>query len=40
MDRSSKYKWELGKPPPILDEHSQTKHQLVYDYFDGILKLL
>ncbi len=29
---ADKYDWELGKPPPRLQEHSQAKHALIADY--------
>lgn len=27
-----KYDWQIGNPPPDLDDHSQTKHMLIADY--------
>ncbi len=27
-----KYIWEIGAPPPVLDEHSKTKHLIVKEY--------
>jgi len=27
-----KYFWQIGKPPPLLDRHSQTKHSIIEEY--------
>lgn len=32
MASDDKYLWQVGSPPPILDRHSQTKHNIVEDY--------
>jgi len=32
MSSDDKYFWQIGSPPPILDRHSQTKHNIVEEY--------
>lgn len=32
MSSDNKYLWQIGSPPPILDRHSQTKHDIVEEY--------
>lgn len=32
MSSDNKYLWQIGSPPPILDRHSQTKHNIVEEY--------
>ncbi len=32
MASDDKYFWQIGSPPPVLDRHSQTKHNVVEDY--------
>ncbi|MDD5057979.1 MAG: three-Cys-motif partner protein TcmP [Sideroxydans sp.] len=41
MASDDKYLWQIGSPPPILDRHSQTKHNIVEDYVRRyVLKLM
>lgn len=41
MASDDKYRWQIGSPPPILDRHSQTKHNIVEDYVRRyVLKLM
>ncbi|WP_370980065.1 three-Cys-motif partner protein TcmP [Agaribacterium sp. ZY112] len=30
--QEDKYQWQIGSPPPSLDEHSQTKHKITTTY--------
>ena len=32
MASDDKYQWRVGQPPPILDRHSQTKHNIIEEY--------
>ncbi|MFA6062888.1 MAG: three-Cys-motif partner protein TcmP [Gallionella sp.] len=41
MKSDDKYLWKVGSPPPVLDRHSQTKHNIVEDYVRRyVLKLM
>lgn len=41
MSSDDKYLWQIGSPPPALDRHSQTKHNIVEDYVRRyVLKLM
>lgn len=41
MSSDDKYYWQIGSPPPTLDRHSQTKHNIVEDYVRRyVLKLM
>lgn len=41
MASDDKYLWQIGSPPPLLDKHSQTKHNIVEDYVRRyVLKLM
>ncbi|MFY9259135.1 MAG: three-Cys-motif partner protein TcmP [Gallionella sp.] len=41
MTSDNKYFWQVGYPPPIVDRHSQTKHQIVEEYVRRyVLKLM
>lgn len=41
MASDDKYLWQIGSPPPVLDRHSQTKHEIVEDYVRRyVLKLM
>jgi three-Cys-motif partner protein len=41
MASDDKYLWQIGSPPPILDRHSQTKHNIIEDYVRRyVLKLM
>lgn len=41
MASDDKYLWQIGSPPPALDRHSQTKHNIVEDYVRRyVLKLM
>lgn len=41
MSSDDKYFWQIGSPPPLLDRHSQTKHDIVEDYVRRyVLKLM
>lgn len=37
---AAKYNWEVGRSPPILDEHSRAKHRLVRDYISRYIEIL
>jgi len=32
MASDDKYLWQIGSPPPLLERHSQTKHNIVEEY--------
>lgn len=41
MSSDDKYLWQIGSPPPLLDRHSQTKHNIVEEYVRRyVLKLM
>lgn len=41
MASDDKYFWRVGFPPPLLDRHSRTKHDIVEDYVRRyVLKLM
>lgn len=41
MASDDKYHWKIGFRPPLLDRHSQTKHDIVEDYVRRyVLKLM
>lgn len=40
VKEKKKYQWEIGKTLPLLDEHSQTKHQLVSDYLKRYVEVV
>lgn len=41
MSSDDKYFWQIGSPPPPLDRHSQTKHDIVEEYVRRyVLKLM
>ncbi len=41
MASDDKHLWQIGSPPPILDRHSQTKHNIIEDYVRRyVLKLM
>lgn len=41
MSSDEKYLWQIGSPPPFLDRHSQTKHNIVEEYVKRyVLKLM
>lgn len=41
MSSDDKYLWRIGSPPPLLDRHSQTKHNIVEEYVRRyVLKLM
>lgn len=38
--KAKKYKWEIGQPLPVLDEHSQTKHHIISDYLKRYVEVV
>lgn len=41
MSSGDKYLWQIGSPPPTLDRHSHTKHNIVEEYVRRyVLKLM
>lgn len=40
MKTADKYRWVVGKPPPLLDPHSQVKHDLLREYVRRYIQTL
>lgn len=40
MKTADKYRWVVGEPPPLLDPHSQVKHDLLREYVRRYIQTL